>query len=159
MLALAYIDSKEMAKAQALLAPGWGVDLEPDEEVMLLYADRMLGEQERARMLADQLVTGEASTDNPYIWAMTALTIRGDPRAPDFSYVNMKFFSKMGGYANSYSNGFLNLLTTRMYFGFSNIRSSFITPDGDRLPMEYPWFETVNRGVGTSLSGKDSPKK
>ena len=153
ILALAYIDRKELAKAQALLAPGWGVDLEPDEEIMLLYTDRMLGEKERARVLADQLVAGEASTDNPYIWAMTALIMRDDPRAMGSSLVNYRYFNKSTGPAAYQHSGYLTMVTTNMYYGFSNIRSSFITPDGDRLPMEYPWFKTVERRRGGSGSG------
>jgi tetratricopeptide (TPR) repeat protein len=161
ILALAYIDRKELAKAQALLAPGWGVDLEPDEEIMLLYTDRMLGEQERARVLADQLVAGQASTDNPYIWAMTALIMRDDPRAAGFSLVNYRYFNKTTGPAAYQHSGYLTMVTTTMYHGFSNIRSSFITPDGDRMPMEYPWFKTVERNMrsGGSSSGGGGGKK
>jgi tetratricopeptide (TPR) repeat protein len=143
ILALAYIDRRELEKAQALLAPGWGVDLEPDEEVMLLYTDRMLGEQERARALADRMNKGEASTDNPYIWGLTAMIMRDDPRAPGFSYVNFRYFNKTYGPAAYEFSGYLKYVSTNMYYGFANLRGSLITPDGDQMPMEYPWFETV----------------
>jgi tetratricopeptide (TPR) repeat protein len=151
ILALAYIDRKELAKAQALLAPGWGVDLEPQEEVMLLYADRMLGERERARRLAEQLVSGEASTENPYVWAMTALTMRDDPRAYDFSYVNFAFLSRNYSDASDYSTSVLQTGNFYMSFGFSNTRAAVITPEGDRAPMESPWIRAVQEvglGVG-----------
>ncbi len=151
MLALAYIDQKELMKAQALLAPGWGVDLEPDEEVMLLYTDRMLGEQDRARLLAEQLVSGEASTDNPYIWAMTALTIRDDPRAWDFSRVNSTFLARMSyGIAREASTSVF-VWSTWMRVGFSNVRASIITPEGDAMPIENHWLRNVQEvgmGVG-----------
>ena len=152
MLALAYIDRKELAKAQALLAPGWGVDLEPEEEIMLLYTDRMLGEQERARILAQQLVTGEKSTGNPYIWALTALTMRDDPRAMDNSKVNRAFLAR--GYWNQasvYSTSALRTGSYYMMMGFSNVRASFITPEGDALPLDDPWTRSVlelHMGVG-----------
>ena len=149
MLALAYIDRKELSKAQALLAPGWGVDLEPDEEIMLLYVDRMLGEQKRAHLLAQQLVTGEVGTDNPYIWALTALTMRDDPRAFDDSKVRVRFYSKMGAYANEYSNGFLRYNSYKMFYGFSNIRSAYATLEG-------PWMRSAVNAVNTGSNVKST---
>ncbi len=148
MLALAYIDRKEFPKAQGLLAPGWGVDLEPDEEIMLLYVDRMLGEQERARLLAQQLISGEKGTDNPYIWALTALTMRDDPRAVDNSRVNAKFLKRSLLTANVYSTSFLARSSYYMLHGFANVRASYITPE-NRLPMEDPWFRSVGRSLYT----------
>ena len=156
MLALAYIDRKEFTKAQALLAQGWGVDLEPDEEIMLLYVDRMLGEQERAHLLAQQLISGEKGTDNPYIWALTALTMRDDPRAVDFSLVNYKFLMRDYSDASVYSTGVLREYSYWMANGFSNVRGSYITPE-DRMPMENPWFRSaessLNTGGGKGQSG------
>jgi len=148
MLALAYIDRREFPKAQGLLAPGWGVDLEPDEEIMLLYVDRMLGEQERARLLAQQLISGEKGTDNPYIWALTALTMRDDPRAVDNSRVNAKFLKRSLLTANVYSTSFLARSSYYMLHGFANVRASYITPE-NRLPMEDPWFRSVGRSLYT----------
>ena len=153
------IDRKELVKAQVLLAPGWGADLEPEEEIMLLYTDRMLGEQERARILAQQLVVGEAGTGNPYIWALTALTMRDDPRAMDSSLVNYRFHNKTYGPASYQFSGYLTMVTTYMLHGFSNIRASFITPDGDRLPMENIWFRTVGGGMGVGGGGGKSVTK
>ena len=144
ILALGYIDRKELAKAQALLAPGWGVDLEPDEEIMLLYADRMLGEQERARQLADQLAAGQKSTENPYVWAMTALTMRDDPRAPDFSYVNAAFMARNYSDASEYSTSVLRTGSFYMLYGFSNVRASFITPEGEATPIENKWIRQIS---------------
>ena len=155
MLALAYIDRKEFPKAQALLAPGWGVDLEPDEEIMLLYVDRMLGEQERAHLLAQQLIAGEKGTDNPYIWALTALTIRDDPRAYDFSLVNYKFLMRDYSDASVYSTGVLREYSFWMANGFSNVRGSYITPE-DRMPLENPWFRSAESSLN---AGGKSPGK
>lgn len=158
MLALAYIDHKDLEKAQALLAPGWGVDLEPEEEVMLLYADRMLGERDRARLLADQLVSGSASTENPYVWAMIALTIRDDPRAFDFSQAKLDFLARSSySDAGGYSTSVLNTGAYYMMHGFSSVRSSIITPEGDALPLENHWLRTVQEvgmGVG-KVEGAD----
>ncbi|MEN8006027.1 MAG: tetratricopeptide repeat protein [Candidatus Krumholzibacteriota bacterium] len=153
MLALAYIDNKEMAKAQALLAPGWGVDLEPDEEIMLLYADRMLGEQERARLLADQLVSGEISTNNPYVWAMSALAIRDDPRAVDDSLVNAMFKGKMYyGLASTAGTDITTFgYTMNMLYGFSNLRAAHGTK-GVYMYPRIPWI--LNEEHAQSSSGK-----
>ena len=155
MLALAYIDRKEFPKAQALLAQGWGVDLEPDEEIMLLYVDRMLGELERAHLLAQQLISGEKGTDNPYIWALTALTMRDDPRAVDFSLVNYKFLMRDYSDASVYSTGVLREYSYWMANGFSNVRGSYITPE-DRMPLENPWFRSVERSMNSS-KGQSGP--
>jgi tetratricopeptide (TPR) repeat protein len=155
MLALAYIDRREFLKTQELLAPGWGVDLEPDEEIMLLYVDRMLGEQERARLLSEQLVAGQASTENPYVWALTALTIRDDPRAYDDSVVNLKFLMRSYSDVSEYSTSVLRRYSYWMMHGFSSVRASYITPDGDRTPMEDPWVQTVERAISNS---KDNPE-
>jgi len=158
MLALAYIDRRELVKAQALLAPGWGVDLEPDEEVMLLYTDRMLGEQERAAQLAKQLVEGDVSTDNPYIWALTALTIRNDPRAYDISVVNRMFLSKMYyGIANQATTSVF-VWSDWMRAGFNNVRSAILTPEGDALPLENHWIRTVQE-VGMGVGNVEGSKK
>jgi len=159
MLALAYIDRKEFLKTQELLAPGWGVDLEPDEEIMLLYVDRMLGEQERAGLLAEQLVSGQASTENPYVWALTALTIRDDPRAYDFSLVNASFMKRNYSDASEYSTSVLRRYSYWMKYGFSSTRASYITPDGDRLPMESPWFQQVERAASTSKRNQEPSTK
>jgi tetratricopeptide (TPR) repeat protein len=70
ILALAYLDREMYSEAQELLAPGWGVDLAPEEEIMLLYADRTLGEQKRSRQLADMLLKGEKGLGNPYLLTM-----------------------------------------------------------------------------------------
>ncbi len=149
MLALAYIDRKEFPKAQALLVQGWGVDLEPDEEIMLLYVDRMLGEQERARLLAQQLISGEKGTDNPYIWALTALTMRDDPRAVDNSLVNAKFYKRISSHdASMYSTSYLARSSNWMRNGFANVRASYAIP-GIMLPMEDPWFRSVGRSLNT----------
>jgi hypothetical protein len=148
MLALAYIDRKEFPKAQVLLAEGWGVDLEPDEEIMLLYVDRMLGEQERARLLAQQLISGERGTDNPYIWAMTALTIRNDPRAVDISVVNAAFLRRSLNDANVYGTSYLARTSNWMRNGFANVRASYAIP-GIVLPLEDSWFRSVGRSLYT----------
>ncbi len=69
-LALAYLDRGMNLEAQALLAPGWGVDLLPGEEVMLLYVDRLLGQQERGDALAAALISGETFTDNRHLMSL-----------------------------------------------------------------------------------------
>lgn len=156
VLALAYIDRKELEKAQALLAPGWGVDLEPDEEIMLLYADRMLGEQERARKLADELIAGEASTDNPYIWAMTAMTIRDDPRAVD-SFRRRNHFIGYQSYGLASTSGrdiTTYAYTINMLYGFSTLRSSWATHEVWQVPQN-PWIR--DQEYSQSVSGQKNP--
>jgi len=69
-LALEYLDRGMNSEAQALLAPGWGVDLLPGEEIMLLYVDRLLGQEERGNDLAKALISGETFTDNRHLMSL-----------------------------------------------------------------------------------------
>lgn len=66
-LALAYLDRGMNIEAQALLAPGWGVDLLASEEIMLLYVDRLLGQKERGDALAAALISGEHFNDDAHL--------------------------------------------------------------------------------------------
>ncbi|MDX2475134.1 MAG: tetratricopeptide repeat protein, partial [Candidatus Krumholzibacteria bacterium] len=56
LLALGYLNRGLDYDAQSILAPGWGVDLTPDEELMLLYADRNLGEVARAQQVVQEIM-------------------------------------------------------------------------------------------------------
>jgi|GEM_PF-1778889 len=94
MLALAYMDRRMFSHVQFLLSPGWGEDLTPEEEIMLLYVDRSLGQEDRAEELAEAVLRGEAGTDNIYVlfdvirrhrqhWRETTLRVNHYPE--DFS--------------------------------------------------------------------------
>jgi len=127
--------------------------------------DHMLNEQTRARELAADLVSGQASGENPYAMAMTAMIIRDDPRA-GVSMVNGAF---MGMYPYAFAK---TTYTTAFRFshfmrvGHANWRGT-ATHDSDvRLPMpagSEPFFRalgpaaeggaSVNAGVPTSQTG------
>lgn len=167
ILALAYIDTRRLREAQDLLAPGWGVDLEPDEEVMLLYVDHLLGESARARALADALVRGEDSDMNPYALAKAAEIITDDPRAGD-GPVDLAFWKRMDyGHAKAtYTDAIMYAYIMRV--GFANARGS-VTDSGAgySLPMDItadPFFRALspagegrsapNAGIPTAGTGK-----
>ncbi len=76
VLALALIDHRQLAKAQRLLEPGWGVDLSPDEELMLLYCDHEIGEKERAAQVIQDVIASGGGHGNPYSLALAAQKIR-----------------------------------------------------------------------------------
>jgi tetratricopeptide (TPR) repeat protein len=164
ILALAYIDQGRFQRAQEILAPGWGVDLEPDEEIMLLYTDRMLGERKRARELAQAMVNGEAGTGNPYVWALTAMVIRDDPRAIDASRVNAMFKNKMSyGLAKEHSTSVF-AWSTYMRAGFSNLRQASTYDRDVVLPIpdeQAPFFRGIEAmsGGGRSAAGKGGSVK
>ena len=40
-----------------------------------------------------------------------------------------------------------------MYYGFSKLRSSVITPEGEMAPIDDPWFKTVRGGIGGGMGG------
>lgn len=85
VLALALIDLGRFDQAQALLAPGWGVDLIPEEELMLLYADGKIGERARAEQVMRQVLDAGDGGGNPYAVAQAARSMRtgSDPVGTD----------------------------------------------------------------------------
>jgi hypothetical protein len=167
ILALAYIDTRRVREAQDLLAPGWGVDLEPDEEVMLLYVDHLLGESTRARELADALVRGEDSDMNPYALAKAAEIITDDPRAGD-NLVDLAFRKRMsyGQAKETYTDAIK--FAYWMKVGFANARGSVTDfGAGYSLPLDItadPFFRALspsgegrsapNAGIPTAATGK-----
>ena len=56
MLAVAYMDRAMYKEVQILLAPSWGADLSPEEEILLLSVDRHLGEVKRSDELAEAVL-------------------------------------------------------------------------------------------------------
>lgn len=159
ILALAYIDAKRFEEAQQLLAPGWGVDLEPDDEVMLLYVDHVLGERTRARDLADKLVRGERSPDNPYAIAMAAMIIKGDPRGGP-SKVDVAFYKRMGygDASSSWTSAFA--FSDYMRVGFANYRGSKTHGNTYMLPMPMsadPFFRGLASARANSPVGQGLP--
>ncbi len=62
-LARAYLRAERPADAQRLLAAGWPDDLEPDARVLLLQADRALGDADRARQMIVGLDADERFRD------------------------------------------------------------------------------------------------
>jgi tetratricopeptide (TPR) repeat protein len=98
VLALAYLDQKRHADVQDLLAPFWGVDLAPSEEVMLLYADRRLGERSRAAEVAASVLRAPAGQGNPYLWTLAATLLREDTNPEAYNqnpFTGHGFFSMM----------------------------------------------------------------
>lgn len=76
VLAMALIDHGRLQEVQSLLAPGWGVDLIPAEELMLLYADSRIGERRRAEQVMQQVLSAGDGSGNPYAVALAARTMR-----------------------------------------------------------------------------------
>lgn len=132
---------------------------------MLLYTDRMLGEQKRAQELAQAMVAGEAGTDNPYVWAITAMVMRDDPRAVDSSLVNTMFMNKMSyGLAKEATTSVFGW-STFMRSGFSNLRAASTHDRDVVLPIpdeQQPFFRglgAVSGGVSGTAGGKDGSVK
>ncbi len=90
LLATAYLDRNLLPTLQALLAPGWGVDLSANEELMLLWADRNLGEVARAEEAARLLLATGAGRGNPWLLLVAADEMRTstDPVGTDYRAPN-----------------------------------------------------------------------
>ncbi len=147
-LALAYMDRKMFTHAQALLAPGWSSDLEPSEEVMLLYVDRLLGENERSEALAEALLSGETVTDNYLL-----LSLIQDPlRLPWWQHAFSGHHPE-GYSANTYGNADSIRFAYYMKVGYSRLRQA---NQGDyALPVIDRWFLEVDRFGNTQASAVD----
>ncbi len=107
VLAKADLDRNLLDSLQALLAPGWGKDLTESEQLMLLWADRNLGELARAEEAARLLATSGPGQGNPWVLAMAAETMRTstDPLAagenPFGNHFNYWFWQKSAGSGRS----------------------------------------------------------
>ena len=75
-LAQAYLDRNLLDSLQALLAPRWGEDLTDAEQLMLLWADRNLGEAARAEEATRRLLAAGPGEGNPWVLALAAETMR-----------------------------------------------------------------------------------
>jgi tetratricopeptide (TPR) repeat protein len=152
ILALAYMDRGLHAEAQELLAPGWGVDLTPEEELMLLYVDRILGEEVRARELSRMILTGQASPENPYIYLMLPREDR--KHWTQTMLVKNHFFE--GYQASVQGLGDLQRFSLFMRNGYWNLRQLQVTPDGTvmaaKVPNEFRIFQGED-GVRSGTSG------
>lgn len=76
VLALGYIDRRQYHAAQAILEPGWGLNLTPDEELMLLYVDRHLGEVARAEQVVQRVMGSGQGFGNPHALAIAVNSMR-----------------------------------------------------------------------------------
>ena len=157
-LALALIDKAEFTQAQVLLAPGWGQDLDPQEEVMLLYVDRVLGQQERAERLAAAILRGEAGAGNPYILPFLTLKLRNDTRVGASEV--LKDLLKWCFSATT-ENPFPNAAKSQyLSLGFARTRSRYLPDEDDDRPAVTPgelpraWGRGAV-GVGSQGVGKD----
>ncbi len=79
VIALLWLDLGDPARTINLLQGSWGRDLEPDEEVMLLYADFLAGHEQRARELAVRILADEKQVGNPYIAVLAARAVQNHP--------------------------------------------------------------------------------
>jgi hypothetical protein len=144
VLALAYLDHGRYEEVQLLLGASWKLDLRPEEELMLLYADRQLGERRRAEELARILVAGEAGAGNPYLWALTAQIIRNDPRAGKSEVLRTYLKYSEGTKARSYGFPPLDRMSDWMRDGFDSARE-YRRQRG--LPVGEPELTHWYRGV------------
>nr|MEE4270004.1 tetratricopeptide repeat protein [Candidatus Krumholzibacteria bacterium] len=151
ILALAYMDRGMYEATQALLSPGWGVDLTPEEEVMLLYVDRSLGEKVRARELADLMLRGERSASNPYLLIMLA---EEDRKHWTQTILARNHYTE-GYSASVQGNGDAKRYARYMRIGFQNLRMSHNQQDVGHFHFDTPFIRSLNDrgGVESATSG------
>lgn len=151
ILALAYMDRGMYEATQALLNPGWGVDLTPEEEIMLLYVDRSLGERERSRQLADLLLKGEKSDANPYLLMMLAEEDR--KHWTETILAGNHFYEGYG--ARVQGNADARRYARAMRLGFTNLRMASQQQGVGDVFFDTPFFRFSqdNGGVESAVSG------
>ena len=149
ILALAYLDRGMLVQVQQLLGPGWGVDLTPEEEIMLLHADRSLGETARSRDLAQRLLRGELSPENPYALAY----LPAEERKQWWDTILQGHYYEIYG-ARSGGLGDLARYSYNMRHGYVNLRMNQITEGVVVAPM--PMFMRLQNpedGYRSATSG------
>jgi tetratricopeptide (TPR) repeat protein len=151
ILALAYMDRGMYEATQALLSPGWGVDLTPEEEVMLLYVDRSLGEKARARELADLLLKGKRSANNPYLLINLA---EEDRKHWTETILARNHYTESYG-ARMQENPDAARFARWMRIGFQNLRMSYNQMDVGHYHFDSPFILNLmdKGGVETAISG------
>jgi tetratricopeptide (TPR) repeat protein len=152
ILALAYMDRGMYEATQALLSPGWGVDLTPEEEVMLLYVDRSLGEKARARELADMMLKGERSKTNPYLLIMLA---EEDRKHWTQTILAKNHYGVEGYSASVQGNADAKKYARYMRIGFQNLRMSHNQQDVGHYFFDTPFLRNLQErgGVESAISG------
>lgn len=152
ILALAYMDRGMYESTQALLSPGWGVDLTPEEEVMLLYVDRSLGETKRAEQLAEMLLKVNPSDANPYL-----LLILPEEERKHWTETILAKNHFYEGYsaANMQGNPDATRYARWMRIGFTRLRMASNQQDVGEPIFETPFFRFIedSGGVESAVSG------
>lgn len=160
-LALAYLDRGMNREAQALLAPGWGVDLLAGEEIMLLYVDRLLGQEERGDALAVSLISGETFTDNRHLMSLMndSLRLPWWKHPVGTGHNNEEYSADTFGLADLATIGFL------MGVNYNDFRAASHPNLGYVDPLRNRWFYEIDAtkhgntqasavSGGTPVSGK-----
>jgi tetratricopeptide (TPR) repeat protein len=154
VLALACMDGGKFGEVQELLGPLWGSGLDPDEVVILLYADRKQGQKERAQSLGRAMLKGEAGTDNPFIRVMALVSLSGEEQAGgEYALAHLAANPVLGvgtgsgGDPNDYWSEF-------MRSGFSNYRAAVHSGYGgpDYLdPLPDSWLRSVQENESRNV--------
>lgn len=71
-LALASLHAGAPERTSELLAPSWPHDLSAADRILLLEADRALGDTERARVVGSDLQDGQAMEGDALLWGLVA---------------------------------------------------------------------------------------
>lgn len=151
VLAMALVDHGRMAEVQDLLGPGWGVDLSPEEELILLYADHQVGERARAEQVMRQVLASGDGRGNPYAVAQAARTMRTstDPEAADRELANN---SRTHGFFYWWTNAKTNKAASSMMPKFVYDRQLWLQYRDDPLFEQAVWGMSPTPVQGRSSS-------
>ena len=153
ILALAYLDRGMYENAQALLAPGWGVDLTPEEEIMLLYVDRTLGEEKRTNDLVELLLASKKGGSNPYLLMMLP---QEDRKHWTETMLAKNHYYEGYSAASGKENGDAQRYARYMRIGFRNIRVALSNSQGvGDAHYDSPFLLNLqdHGGVNSAVSG------
>ncbi len=89
-------------ESQQLLAPYWGLDLDKDEMLLLLWLDQRLGEERRMAQLARQMNKDASVEFDHFRWSIEALSMLGED---NLGFERQSGFARFDIRARSMSKG------------------------------------------------------
>ncbi|MGD9546434.1 MAG: tetratricopeptide repeat protein [Candidatus Krumholzibacteriia bacterium] len=131
LVALARLDLGNIEGTREVLGGFWGRGLEPDEELMLLFADQQAGQTDRARELAERILAGDAMVDSPYVAALAARAVAA-PDNEEGTATDQAVIARWIDHNGETAGHSLRQWAALMGRGFNRVRLNYTVPLDDR---------------------------
>ncbi|MBU2503193.1 tetratricopeptide repeat protein [bacterium] len=131
LVALARLDLGNIDGTREILGGFWGKGLEPDEELMLLFADQQAGQTDRARELAERILAGDEKVDSPYAAALAAMAVAA-PDNEGGTATDQAVIARWIDHNGETAGHSLRQWAALMDRGFTRVRQNYTAPLDDR---------------------------